>query len=191
MSAQKLRHLYNGIFLLKKFEKASGISCPEIIQWPETKIWYFGVCAYYRPTKIVVNVKKCANTGSVGRQSSYAGYVVDRTPYGVLAHEMGHHVDRTLSDIKGPYFGNFSKDLRARTREKKITNYCPDDAEWFAEIFRLFLTNPDLLYNLRPKTYAELHDRFPLWPRTPWQEILEDAPERTKLQAEKKIRNKK
>src|SRR6266542_543457 len=54
----------------------------------------FGVCAYYRDGEIEIWVQSCAAIGRVGRQWSYPGYVVDRTPYGVLAHALGHHVDR-------------------------------------------------------------------------------------------------
>lgn len=37
--------------------------------------------------------------------------------------------------------------------ELPITSYAPNPAEWFAEIFRLFVTNHGLLKQLRPKTY--------------------------------------
>lgn len=112
----------------------------------------FGVCAYYRDGEIEIWVDSCAAIGLVGRQWSYPGYVVDRTPYGVL------------------------------------TSYCPNDNEWFAELFRLFVTNPDLFERVRPRI-ADLF--FGEWPRVAerlrWTAVLEASP-RHLAAAENKIR---
>jgi Mlc titration factor MtfA (ptsG expression regulator) len=114
--------------------------------------------------------------------------VIDRTSYGVVQHEQGHAVDCALGGASGDhYFSDFSVQLRSISREDKITNYCPNDAEWFAEMFRLFVTNSDLLKNLRPRTYAIIKDFFKPVIDQPWQHVLKDAPERTIAQAAKKI----
>lgn len=55
----------------------------------------------------------------------------------MIAHELGHHADWVRSDQKGRYFGGFSIATRKRCAEAPITSYCPNDAEWFAEMFRL------------------------------------------------------
>ncbi|MBK3799467.1 hypothetical protein GAY33_09545 [Azospirillum brasilense] len=98
----------------------------------------------------------------------------------MLAHELGHHVDVLRSTTVDRYRGNFSADLRRQSGEPKLTNYCPDDGEWFAEMFRLFVTNPDLLRGLRPRTHAALIERgfTPLW-SDDWRARLAGAPERT------------
>ncbi|TWA73960.1 hypothetical protein FBZ83_12627 [Azospirillum brasilense] len=102
-------------------------------------------------------------------------------PYGVLAHELGHHVDVLRSTTVDRYRGNFSADLRRQASEPKLTNYCPDDGEWFAEMFRLFVTNPDLLRGLRPRTYAALIERgfCPVFCSDDWRTRLAGAPART------------
>lgn len=106
----------------------------------------FGACAYYRDGQIEIWVNSCAAIGRAGRQWSYPGYVVDRTPYGVLAHELGHHVDRQHG-AAGGVLSHLWRPLDAAP----LTGYCPNDNEWFAELFRLFVTNPDLFCAVRPK----------------------------------------
>lgn len=163
---------------MHSFCKLNDIPIPGIIA-VEPVDWHFPVCAYYRKDIIHICIKKCAHIGVVGRQWSYPGYVVDRTPFGVIQHELGHHVDVLRGEHSKAYFSNYSRDLRAETGEKKITNYCPNDAEWFAEIFRLFVTNPDLLKCIRPLTYNRLiSDGFkPVFNDT-WRDRLRLAPER-------------
>ena len=148
-----------------------------------------GACAFYRRNTIYICVEKCAQPGTAGRSWSWPGYIVDRTPYGVLAHELGHSVDHALSQETGAYFGNFSRDIFRITGEEAITNYAPNVAEWWAEIFRLFVTNPALLKVLRPRTYeAALKLGLRPLPGDDWKQVLADAPERTLKAAENKIR---
>lgn len=149
--------------------------------------WQFDTCAYYRPTYIAICVERCAVPGYGGRAWSWPGYVVDRTPYGVIQHELGHHVDILLSGMKAGYQGEFSRKLRKITREDPITTYCPNDAEWFAEVFRLFITNADLLRCIRPKTYVQLANQFKFVSELDWQVELDDAPERYITAAQRKI----
>lgn len=131
----------------------------------------FGVCAYYRDGVIHIWVKSCAEIGLAGRQWSWPGYVVDRTPYGVLAHELGHHVDKA----HGARGGKLSHAWRVLDPEP-LTSYCPNNNEWFAELFRLFVTNPDLMRHVRPKIFGHFLN---VWPVTaehrPWQVVLEGS----------------
>lgn len=127
----------------------------------------FGTCAYYRNKWIYIWVQHCASIGY-----SYPGYVVDRTPYGVLCHELGHHVDKA----HGASGGIVASKLRRATGEKPITSYCPNDNEWFAEIFRLFVTNPSLLKLLRPKSYRYLDSKYFSVETKSWRVILKDSP---------------
>lgn len=179
--------LERGIAVTRCFCALNGIPVPEITV--VTGKWAFDACAYYRPHEgIVINVTKCAFVGLEGRQWSFPGYTVDRTPYGVLQHELGHHVDVHTSVVVDRYRGDYSRDMRAWVREEPITSYCPDDGEWFAEMFRLFVTNPDLLHQIRPLTYARLladgfrpvfHDSF--------EDRLKGAPDRTIRSAHRKV----
>lgn len=132
----------------------------------------FGVCAYYRDGVIHIWIQSCAGLGKAGRQWSWPGYSTDRTPYGVLAHELGHHVDNQ----HGPRGGSRSHFWRPLDA-KPLTSYCPNDNEWFAELFRLFVTNPDLFSALRPKI-ADLF--FGDWPARAeargWRDVLAASP---------------
>lgn len=170
--------LDDGSALMLVFCELNDIKIPKIEVW--TSGWWYSACAYYRDDVINICLAKCAHIGKAGRAWSFPGYVVDRTPYGVIQHELGHHVDVIKGNNPDAYWSEYSKQMREETGEKKITNYCPNDAEWFAEIFRLFVTNPDLLKQMRPLTYDRLiADGFkPLYTDT-WQQRLGIAPERT------------
>lgn len=172
----------------RRWCEANDTSMPDCIAI-DGHLWRFGVCAYYRPTAIRICIDRCAPLGFAARAWSWPGYVIDRTPFGVVAHELGHHVDWHMSDERGAYFGNFSRKLRRAAGEEKLTNYCPNDAEWFAEIFRLFVTNGALLKLLRPRTYKLLTEEHQLRfvSNSDWRAELSGAPARTILQAEKKI----
>ena len=167
------------------------------LEFPELRVilkedWRFDACAYYRPDYIAICPERCASLGYGGRSWSWPGYVVDRTPYGVIAHELGHMVDRLLSDQKSSYHGDYSVTLRGIVREAPITSYCPNDAEWFAEIFRLFVTNSGLLAQIRPRVFDALSHRFIPVSKPSWQSELSsvvDVPERIVKAARNKIRD--
>jgi hypothetical protein len=131
----------------------------------------FGVCAYYRKGTISIWPNQCAAIGTAGRQWSFPGYCVDRTPFGVLAHELGHHVDcahgaagGTLSHIWRPI------------DPVPLTSYCLNDNEWFAELFRLFVTNPDLLRVVRPRIWSLFDHSWISVETRDWQTVLASAP---------------
>lgn len=77
--------------------------------------------------------------------------------------------------------------LERSAREEKLTGYGPNASERFAEWFRLFVTNPDLLRALRPKTFEALAQR---WPNPAearhWREVLQGSPRHLRA-AEKKV----
>ncbi len=132
----------------------------------------FGVCAYYRDGEIEIWVNSCAAPGRAGRAWSWPCYSVDRTPYGVLAHELGHHVDHQ----HGPRGGHLSHVWRPLDPEP-LTGYCPNDNEWFAELFRLFVTDPDLLRILRPIVHGLMISQWPGLAETrTWDNLLDESP---------------
>lgn len=178
--------LERGVERAEEFCQVNKLTMPDVKRWEREK-WRFDACAYYRPTYIAICLDKCAWPGYAGRAWSWPGYVIDRTPYGVVAHELGHHVDMVCSQHKRSYFGEFSQTIKKAACEAPITSYAPNDAEWFAEAFRLFVTNPDLLRRIRPRTHSLLVDRFKPVGKGVWDKELEGAPERTLLQAQKKM----
>jgi hypothetical protein len=87
-------------------------------------------------------------------------------------HELGHHVD--LAHGARPGLHGFWR-WQEETGEKPISGYAPNPNEWFAEMFRLYVTNPDLLRLLRPKTHALMAARWqPVEHRT-WDRVLAGA----------------
>jgi len=187
---------FTGIARAEQFCNANGLVVPHFVR-KEEKDWPFGTCAYYRMTpdgkgKVVGCVKKMAHVGVAAAAWSYPGYIADRTPFGVIAHEIGHHVDCLMGEERGhTYFSDFSKRIKAESGEKPITSYAPNDAEWFAEMMRLFITNPNLLREIRPKTFdILLREGLQTVEERCWTEVLKDAPERTYQQALKKALGK-
>jgi hypothetical protein len=195
--------LDRGISLAKAFCERNKIEMPDIKVVGDR--WRVSACAYYRPTTISICPILCANVGLSGQAWSWPGHSIDRTPYGVIAHELGHHYDFGRGGDEGQgrpgrYFSEFSKHIRGHADEAPISGYLGvrmedgrEDpisgcAEWFAEMFRLFVTNPDLLRLIRPRTFASLRESG-LEPvvDTDWKTTLADAPARTIAVCEKRI----
>lgn len=175
----------NGKELATRFCQKNGLFVPEIITIEkENRLWHIDACGWYRVNEITIKIPCCAHIGRAGRSWSYPGWVIDRTPYGVVAHEIGHHVDLHLSRNSKV---NFSTDIRKQSGEERLTNYCPNSSEWFAEMFRLFVTNPDLLRILRPLTYNLLLIELDPVELRPWQKVLANAPERTRQLATRRV----
>lgn len=127
--------------------------------------WTIRSCAYYRSNHIELCLPWCGHPCPEANCANWTwpASVTDREPYGVLCHELAHHCDWTRSDIKSrrTYSGNYSVLIRKASGEKQLTGYVGNDprdydAEWFAEMMRLFITNHALLKLVRPKTHALL-----------------------------------
>lgn len=117
-------------------------------------------CGYYAPRAhtIVVTAARCAKPAQgQARQWSFPGYSTDRTPIGVVAHEVGHAVDTLL--------GYPSRDPTWQAlcvKKHALTSYEPNPSESFAETMRLFITNPALLSAIRSARYAYLRHAISL-----------------------------
>lgn len=178
----KLQHTETGSALVRRFCAVNKIIEPRIQVKSREQYKIDTFCAYYRPSAgIVICPDRCALIGRAGRQWSYPGHWTDRTAHGVMAHELGHHVDVLSGKTSGgrAYTSDYSSMIRLRSGEKPLTSYCPNDGEWFAEMFRLFTTNPDLLRLIRPQTYALIRVRYAPVINQPWIIVLADAPPRT------------
>jgi hypothetical protein len=162
---------------MAKFCRANRIEEPDVVEELKGR-WSFGVCAYYRPTTIHICKELCARQASGEndrRNWNWPGSTTDRTPYGVIAHELGHHCDYHSGGTKGRYSSDYSTEVRKQSGEKPITSYCPNDAEWFAEMFRLFVTNASLLECIRPRTWDIITDRWVPVSADDWKKELTGA----------------
>ena len=190
---------FKGLARMEAFCTQNDIPLPRVTSMaPEHRYYGVGSCAFYRKYMgIHIAVPRCAAPIGIGRAWSWPGYVIDRTPYGVLQHELGHHVDELFSTrplkIKADLF---SYRIYLKSLEPPLTKYLGTDQqaqtfylEWFAEHFRLFVTNPDLSLSIAPKFYAELRERLDPQRTTIWEDRLREtgAPDRIIEQARKKI----
>lgn len=187
--------LQRGIDRMRLFLQAN----PSIPDQPVTVVpqaeWPFEHCAYWRPPPegIHICLENCARPAPIERCRlwSWPGNATDREPYGVIAHELGHAADWHRSGDeglpRGAYGGMISRIIREESRETPLTSYCPNDAEWFAEMFRLFVTNHALLRYLKPRTHAILMERWTPVSGEDWRiELGADVPPRIIQAAENK-----
>lgn len=176
----KLIHANQAIKLINNFCDVNSIPKPKI-----TLIEYKGDCrgsysVVYKDIKVWLH--SCSHIGKGGPAWSYPGYVIDATPYGVICHEFGHYLDFASNNT-------LSKDLFYLCKEHPVTGYNPNKQEFFAEHFRVFITNPDFYKNFRPKSYQFLIKKFTPVITESWEQVLSSAPARTIAMARKKLLN--
>lgn len=143
--------------------------------------WKVDACGYYRQNKIFICLKHCANecTDAQFRNWCWPGSSIDRTVYGVVCHELAHHIDHCEGKIKNKYSSEYSDLVRSKSKEKALTGYCPNTSEWFAEIGRLFISNHALLKLIRPVTHKILIERWKPISNDDWiKELGDGVPER-------------
>ena len=118
------------------------------------------------------------------RRWRWPGYKVDRTAMGVVAHELGHHVEELLRQDKLPHchMNNLSagaewRRLISEEGKKRVTSYEPVPSEAFAETMRLFILNPRLLMFGVPARYEFIVQVLGLKPseKREWTAVLNNA----------------
>jgi hypothetical protein len=101
---------------------------------------------FYNVKERTVNVNVAVTAQPVRkpkyRSWSYPGYKADRTAAGVVAHEVGHHLEAELSSRLKNWLSSWRDVVE---NSPAISSYEPSAAEAFAETTRLFILNPDLL----------------------------------------------
>lgn len=175
---------------VRQFCEANDLVVPAVVVADRTH-WLVNACAYYRPDTpknrkwggVGVNlcVELCARCATEGwyRNWNWPGCVTDREPYGVICHELGHHVDWHLGSQQGVYWSDYGKWVMEHSGERPITSYAPNHAEWFAEICRLFVTNPALLRLIRPRAYELMRQKLEPIGHADWRyELGCNAPDR-------------
>jgi hypothetical protein len=161
---------------IKLFCETNNIECPAVTAVPKQE-WPFDPCAYYRPKigiRICLELCQIPAPEKMASNWSWPGCTVDREPIGVLAHELGHHCSWLASTQKRAYGGDYCEQVMKISREAKLTSYCPNPDEWFAEMFRLFVTNHELLRKVRPATHAQLLLRWEPVSSSKWMDELGD-----------------
>ncbi len=182
-----------GIDLVNKFCQINGFDKPKINLYWNARYDRSKPCGWYssKTNDITIMPNRCARPNP---QWSWPSFTSDRTPYGVVAHEFGHYVEDNLSvDIMG--IRSLVSYCHKYSDEPPITSYAPNNDEWFAEMFKLFLTNPDLLRLIRPKTYNIFVGKFKLKPAvtTNYVDTLNkfSAPQKVFARADNKISSAK
>lgn len=166
----------DAVALCREFLDLNGLPHPEYIptQGPIEGRWKdFGL--YIDDgmrQRVWVNLKKSRPpTRTPGFSWSYTGSKADLTVPGITAHETGHHVQRVL----GVRASN-KVVKNAIKGEASVSGYEPHAGESFAEAMRLFILNPALLFEGRPRRW-NLIEGLGLRPMhfTPWRDVLVNA----------------
>jgi hypothetical protein len=84
-------------------------------------------------------------------------------------HELGHHADFIMGRISKTWQKNVD------SWERPVTSYAHNSQEMFAEAFRLFMTNPDMLRRGRPLAFSFLEDLFTPPNMLFWEDVLKHA----------------
>lgn len=132
-------------------------------------IWFVPGCAgtyhNFRRRVVAVDISRCILRGRFRGLPCWEGGMDDLSPYGVLCHEIGHHVDRTLGTRRGSRWQCADTVWREIVEEEEaISCLEPDVLESFAEAVRLFITNNELLKVGRPVRWEYLTSRLGLTP---------------------------
>lgn len=139
----------------------------------------WSVNGWYWNDTIFVNVKRSKTpVKTPGFAWSYTGFKADMTAPGILAHELGHYVKDIIDQkIDRKHRAVFRKNIQAISEvEPNVSSYEPNADERWAEAFRLFVLNPDLLRVGRPVRYDFfLHLRLRPVNPLPWREVLANA----------------
>jgi hypothetical protein len=162
----KTQSFLDGIARCRAFLSLNSLREPAFINAPDGKL--FG---WYTSNKVWVNVGKTRPaTITPGFSWTYPGYKADLTAYGVTAHEVGHHVQAIRKISR--------HEIRVITAlEPRVTSYEPTPNESFAEMMKVFITNPDLLRVGRPVRWIFLTRQLGLRPvdDRPWTDVLSAA----------------
>lgn len=178
--------LFNdGVSIINDFLKLNNMK--NIIVKIEPKERSFdGYCGWqdFNTNIVHIIIEKCAR---INLMYSYPNFTSNRTPQGVLIHEFGHLI--TAPKYR-PWNGS-NKTIKDKVKEKCISSYAPNSNEWVAEQLKLFITNPDLLKILRPKTYNEFSKYWKPLNRGLYKEVLKYPlgyiPERIEKRLEAKL----
>lgn len=102
-----------------------------------------------RRRRVTINLNRCRVPPKrpTGYNWSTPGWKADRTPYGVVCHETGHHVHALrLVNV----------DITDWRDEPDVSGYEPNRTERIAEALKLMIGNPDLLRLGRPIRFRTL-----------------------------------
>lgn len=184
---RKIKSFQRGVELCWAWMRAHGIELPGLIVTNDRGLVGKNNYASYhnhRRREVAIDVGKCSFTKRIHGTHNHTGGIEDFTPEGVLCHEVGHHVDRVLGTRKrgkGKNKGwlSYSKEwMDLVNEEEEISKFEHNVLESFAEAFRLFITNPDLLRVGRLERYEFFVDKLgwrPIKPMTPWRVVLKGA----------------
>jgi len=174
---QKDTNYYQGLEICQAFLDLNHVPHPEFTIGHLEEMDAGGAWGLYIPAekKIITDVHQCVDAGSGNPDKDgwfFSCGRSDGTPMGVVAHETGHHVHFS-KDISG-----MIKDLDGVTnKEPRVTPYEPNVYEAIAEMMRIFILNPELLKEGRPKRWKYLTNAVGLKPlhNKPWKTILKHA----------------
>jgi hypothetical protein len=155
---------------------------------------YFGL---YKPLgRLYYDSKVCRRpVKTPGYAWSFTGYKADRTAPGVIAHEMGHHAWEVITRrLDGGVVSRRRRTMylvwkEIAKKEAEVTSYASHiPEEDFAEAFKVFVLNPDLLRTGRPVRWAAM-SALGLKPAfdVPWELVLIHAHDKIIAAAKKWI----
>lgn len=175
----KLENFNYGMELCRRFMRLNSFPMPKEIIFCEDPASNQPNGIYYpNSEQIIIYKRNCKKpVANPGFYWSFTGSKCDLTPAGILAHEMGHHIDKLLNSIS----------LKVISVSKKYNNI---KRELFAEYLGRFITNPDLVKRVMPNVYNIFAQKLCLIPAIvdDWRTVLQNAHEKIIRQNENFIK---
>lgn len=139
---------------------------------PEFRVHESGCdSGWYSARRVNVVWRGCVLPAKSGWSWSWPGYKADRTIAGVIAHELGHHVQAVCgSRATRKLF------VSLRRIEKPIGSYAatkPD--EDMAETTKVYVLNPSLLAVIAPERYRAMTEWLTPVISADWREVLKGS----------------
>lgn len=137
-----------------------------------------GMTGYYHQGMVLVNVPvTCLPVDRPAYRSwSYPCWKTDRTAVGVVAHEVGHHIERVLQQSGVLTPETHGPEWRRVMKGKRVSGYEPVPSEAWAETLRLFILNPYLLKFAIPRRYKFVRQFLKPSEQRTWRAVLLDHP---------------
>lgn len=157
------------------FLRANGLSVPAMV--PLCADRGLNGCYERDERRANVDVAKSRLPSTSGYAWSWTGYKADLTAPGILAHEVGHHIDfelrlagsRSMIDcLDEPCISSYDESFELPYRRAL--------SERYAESVKLFVLNPDLLRSGRPLRYRALSMFLRPTVTLAWREVLCNSP---------------
>lgn len=168
------------IDVINRFCETNVVPLPRFVASADGRLRASRVYATYRRETRLITVYLDKTTRHESIRDSFPRSRLDFSTLGCACHELGHHVN----EVRG--WSAVARDFYdTHVKERMLSPYAHMSRhEDFAETFRLFVTNPDLLEAYRPRRFEFMKSVMRLSPieDRKWRDVIGDSHEIAKIE---------